>query len=126
MRRSKGTITGIVQGVGFRPFVYQLALGYKLSGHVINTSVGVDLEVEGPEEDIERFFASLQAESPPLAFISSVERSDLPLKHSKGFDIRESRAGEERKALISPDVSICADCLRELGDPEDRRYRSCA
>ena len=122
MRRSKGTITGIVQGVGFRPFIYQLALGYKLSGYVINTSAGVDLEVEGPEEDIEKFFASLQTESPPLAFISSVTRSDLPLKHSKGFDIRESRAGEERRALISPDVSICADCLRELGDPRDRRY----
>ncbi|MBW1773427.1 MAG: carbamoyltransferase HypF [Deltaproteobacteria bacterium] len=122
MRRSKGTITGIVQGVGFRPFIYQLARRYKLSGHVINTSAGVDLEVEGPKEDIEEFFASMQTESPPLAFISSVTRSDLPLEHSKGFDIRESRAGEERKALISPDVSICADCLRELGDPGDRRY----
>ncbi len=123
IKRSKGAITGIVQGVGFRPFIYQLALRYKLSGHVINTSAGVDLEVEGPEEKIEAFFASLGSECPPLALISSITCSDLSPGHDKGFEIRESRAGAERKALISPDVGICSDCLRELRDPGDRRFQ---
>jgi hydrogenase maturation protein HypF len=90
---------------------------------VVNTSEGVDLEVEGPGENVERFFKSILSETPPLAYISSVERSDVLLKNDKIFEIRESRAGQERSALISPDVSICADCLRELRAPKDRRFR---
>ena len=123
IKRAKGAIKGIVQGVGFRPFIYQLAHRYNLSGHVINTSEGVDLEVEGSDENVERFFKSILSETPPLAHISSVERSDVRLKNDKIFEIRESRAGQERSTLISPDVSICADCLRELGDRKDRRFR---
>ena len=123
MRRSKGAVTGIVQGVGFRPFIYQLALRYHLSGHVVNTSSGVDIEVQGPEESINAFYDSIEAERPPLAHIASMDRCEIPVTDGKGFEIRESRAGEERKALISPDVSICSDCLRELTDPRDRRFR---
>ena len=123
IRRSKGAIKGIVQGVGFRPFIYQLAHRYQLTGHVVNTSEGVDLEVEGPDENIERFFQSLLSESPPLAHISSMERADLRPKNEKVFEIKESQADQERSALISPDVSICLDCLRELKDSKDRRFR---
>jgi hydrogenase maturation protein HypF len=123
IKRSKGAIKGIVQGVGFRPFIYQLAHRYQLSGHVINTPEGVDLEVEGTDENVEHFFQSVLSESPPLAHISSMERSELRPKNDKVFEIKESRADQERSALISPDVSICPDCLRELKDPKDRRFR---
>ena len=123
IRRSKGTIKGIVQGVGFRPFIYQLAHRCQLSGHVINTPEGVDLEVEGPDENVEHFFQSVLSESPPLAHISSMEKVDLRPKNDKVFEIKESRAGQERSALISPDVSICPDCLRELKDSKDRRFK---
>ncbi|KPK22096.1 MAG: carbamoyltransferase HypF [Nitrospira bacterium SG8_3] len=123
IRRSKGAIKGIVQGVGFRPFIYQLAHRYQLSGHVVNTPEGVDLEVEGPDENVEHFFQSLLSESPPLAHISSMERAELRPKNDKFFEIQESRADQERSALISPDMSICSDCLRELKDSKDRRFR---
>jgi len=123
IKRSKGAIKGIVQGVGFRPFIYQLAHRYQLSGHVINTPEGVDLEVEGADEDVEDFFQSILSESPSLAHISSMERAEVQPKNEKSFEIKESRADQERSALISPDVSICPDCLRELKDPEDRRFR---
>ena len=123
-RRSLGSIQGIVQGVGFRPFVYQLARRCRLTGYVVNTPAGVDVEVEGADEDVERFFTALRDESPPLAHISGIERTDdLSPEHGSGFEIRESRTGETRSALISPDVSVCGDCLRELRDPRDRRYR---
>jgi hydrogenase maturation protein HypF len=84
----------------------------------------VDLEVEGSPEDVERFFTALVEERPPLAHISAVTRTDdLPPTHGSRFEIRESRTGEARSALISPDVSVCEDCRRELDDPRDRRYR---
>lgn len=122
-KRSKGAIKGIVQGVGFRPFIYQLAQRYNLSGYVINTSQGVDLEVEGPEHSIEQFYQAIQSESPPLAYIFSLENTDLPVIHDNIFEIRKSRAGEGRSTLISPDVSVCTDCLEEMRDRGDRRYR---
>jgi hydrogenase maturation protein HypF len=90
---------------------------------VINTPEGVDLEVEGSEENVEDFFQSVLSESPPLAHISSMERAELQPKDDKAFKIKESRAGQERSALISPDVSICPDCLTELKDSKDRRFR---
>lgn len=123
IKRSKGAIKGIVQGVGFRPFIYQLAHRYQLSGHVINTPEGVDLEVEGSDEDVEHFFQSILSERPPLAHISSMERAELRPKNDKVFEIKESRADQERSALISPDMSVCPDCLRELKDSKDRRFK---
>jgi len=122
--RSRGAVHGIVQGVGFRPFIYQLARRHQLAGYVVNTPQGVDLEVEGAPPEIDRFFQAMRAEHPPLAHISSVERTDgLPLRGESRFDIHESRSGDVRSALISPDVCVCEDCLRELHDPGDRRYR---
>ena len=123
-RRSRGAVTGIVQGVGFRPFVYRLAKRFRLSGHVVNTAEGVDLEVEGAGLDIDRFFTSIREEPPPLAHIASVERIDgLAPTGEAQFEIRKSRGGDTRSTLISPDVSVCEDCIRELMDPGDRRFR---
>ncbi|RLC25958.1 MAG: carbamoyltransferase HypF, partial [Deltaproteobacteria bacterium] len=121
--RARASINGIVQGVGFRPFIYRLAHRYRLSGYVANTSEGVVLEVEGPEKRIRCFFEALEPEHPPLARISSVERTSIPLKNDREFVIRSSRGNAERSALISPDVGVCPDCLAEMKDPGDRRFR---
>jgi len=122
-RRARGAIEGIVQGVGFRPFIYQLAGQYGLSGHVGNTDFGVDLEVEGSDRNVTAFVESVVAAPPPLAYIASVHWTDIPVKHQHTFEIRQSESHRERSALISPDVGICEDCHRELLDPSDRRYR---
>jgi hydrogenase maturation protein HypF len=116
-------ITGVVQGVGFRPFVYQLAHRHGLTGWVCNTSAGVDIEVEGSAPALERFLAELEAEAPPIARIESITAtSDAPNGYSQ-FEIRRSLAQEGEYQLISPDIATCEDCLSELLDPQDRRYR---
>ena len=116
-------VAGVVQGVGFRPFVYQLAARHGLGGWVLNDAEGVKIEVEGPWEAINRFVHDLQTELPPLAKIADLAQSFVPPVGETSFIIRESRAGAERSALISPDTNVCADCLRELFDPADRRFR---
>ena len=121
--RAKATIQGIVQGVGFRPFIYQLAQERQFKGYVANTAFGVDLEVEGSLSAIEDFLRDIELKKPPLAEITLFETVFLPLKSYQEFTIEESRSDTERFVLISPDVSICDDCLRELLDPSDRRYR---
>ena len=122
-KRVKGTIEGIVQGVGFRPFIYQLAGRYNLAGYVGNTSSGVDVEAEGPVEQIQAFQRAIASESPPLARISAVFWEEISPKRDKDFAIATSRAGNERTALISPDVCICPQCLSEMMDPQNRRYQ---
>ncbi len=121
--RYKLTIQGIVQGVGFRPFVYQQAVARRLAGYVTNTSHGVDLEVEGEGPDLDDFIRTLRQDPPPLSRITSLEFQPLPPQGDSGFIIRMSQAQETRSALISPDVAVCPDCLREMRDPRDRRYR---
>jgi hydrogenase maturation protein HypF len=116
-------IQGIVQGVGFRPFVYQQAAANKLSGFVTNTSQGVELEIEGESESVENFLQTLQNSPPPLARIIGVEIKTIPLVNDSQFKIIESQVRDKRSALISPDIATCTDCLRELRDPQDRRYR---
>ena len=116
-------ITGIVQGVGFRPFVYQLADRHALTGWVCNTSSGVDIEAEGPSPALERFLADLRTEAPPLARIESVRATDHPPDGHRQFEILHSVAQEGEYQLISPDIATCGDCLSELLDPLDRRYR---
>ena len=115
-------VDGIVQGVGFRPYVYRLARELGLAGSVSNTAAGAAIEVEGPNASVESFLARLLCELPPLARITSLAVRDLPCDHDAEFRILPSRLGEEHRALISPDVAICDDCLRELFDPADRRY----
>ena len=121
--RAKATIQGIVQGVGFRPFVYQLAQERQFKGYVANTAFGVDLEVEGNLSAIEDFLRDIELKKPPLSEITLFETVFLPLKSYQEFTIEESRSNTERSVLISPDTSICDDCLGELLDPSDRRYR---
>lgn len=117
-------IRGIVQGVGFRPFVHKLVRRCGLSGYIKNTSSGVELELEGERPALERFVALLPEQAPVLAVIESMEASYSPeLRGYEGFEIRQSQREEFRNTLISPDIGICEDCLRELRDPRDRRYR---
>jgi hydrogenase maturation protein HypF len=116
-------ITGIVQGVGFRPFVYGLATRYGLSGWVRNTSAGVDIEVDGNAQVLDSFINSLKSELPTLARIDTFDILIEDPKGFSGFEIIPSEAVEGAFQPISPDVCICPNCLRELLDPTDRRYR---
>lgn len=117
------TIKGIVQGVGFRPFVYNLAQRLGLRGWVLNDEHGVKVEIEGEEGVIERFLRALKNEAPPLARIEELWVEDRPLQGYPSFEIRRSERTKDRLVLISPDIATCDDCLRELFDPRDRRYR---
>ncbi len=116
-------VKGIVQGVGFRPYIYQLAGRYKLCGHVANTASGVDIHVEGPPAAIEAFLASIPAEAPPLAQITDVSANAAVPEQAASFTIVASRPDSGKSALISPDVAICDDCLAEMRNPRDRRFR---
>jgi hydrogenase maturation protein HypF len=116
-------VTGVVQGVGFRPFVYSLAKRLALNGWVRNTSAGVDIEVDGSPETIEAFIVSLQKEAPPLARIDSIQVEHQQPKGFENFDITHSQGIPGAFQPISADVCVCADCLKELFDPRDRRYR---
>ncbi len=115
-------VNGIVQGVGFRPFVYNLAHQYDLKGEVANTAAGVSIHIEGPPEYIQAFETDLAAKCPPLAHIVKISGRSESVKPYADFRIVKSRSQTRVSTLISPDVSICDDCLRELFDPRDRRY----
>lgn len=124
-KRIRVAVTGIVQGVGFRPFLHRLARRFELAGWARNTSAGVELEIEGGEGGLAAFVAALQdpAALPPLAVVEQVACEPLPRPLGQaGFRILESRGGAH-DTLVSPDVATCPDCLRELFDPADRRYR---
>ncbi|MBE0430231.1 MAG: carbamoyltransferase HypF [Dehalococcoidia bacterium] len=116
-------VRGVVQGVGFRPFVYGLAARHGLGGWVCNTSEDVRIEVEGDTETIGQFEIDLRAQAPPLARIEDVAVELHPPVGYEGFEIRPSQALKGRYQLISPDVATCPACLGELLDPADRRYR---
>jgi len=121
--RVRARIEGTVQGVGFRPYVYRLAGELGVAGHVLNDSSGVIVEVEAPSETVERFLARLPVEAPPLATVERVTAEQLEELGERGFSIRESPAGGEPRAAVTPDSATCTDCLAELFDPGDRRYR---
>ena len=116
-------VNGIVQGVGFRPFVFQLATAHDLKGNVANTSAGVTIHIEGQAPDIAAFIKDLSDNPPPLAYITSVEEHPVPINGHRQFKIIASQKQTVMQTLISPDVSICKDCRRELFDPDDRRFR---
>ncbi|HEV2637158.1 MAG TPA: carbamoyltransferase HypF [Actinocrinis sp.] len=120
--RREVTVRGVVQGVGFRPFVYSLATGLGLAGHVTNCGQGVIAEVEGPEDAVAGFCARIAADAPPLAVVESVDHREVASVGADGFAILPSRSGPAA-TLIPPDVATCADCLAQLADPADRRYR---
>ncbi len=116
-------ITGVVQGVGFRPFVYGLATRLEITGWVRNTSAGVEIEVDGSPEALAAFIDALRQKAPPLAHIDEFHVQECAPNGFSTFEIFHSEAIAEAFQPISPDVSLCSDCLRELLDPEDRRYR---
>ena len=121
--RTKLTIEGIGQGVGFRPFIYNLAKHHNLKGYVLNNPQGVQVEIEGEPVDLKEFLKALPVSLPPQAHIVSLKEEILPPCNFTHFEIRESSVEEKRTALISPDVAVCKDCLYELFNPRDRRYR---
>ncbi len=115
-------VNGIVQGVGFRPFVFNLANCHGLTGEVANTSSGVVILVEGSADQLNSFAVDLTAKPPPLAHIVEVSRQAVAVTGFSAFRIIKSMGDEAMSTLISPDVSICEDCRKELFDPNDRRY----
>jgi len=123
LARTRLKVTGVVQGVGFRPFVYRLARLHHLAGWVCNTSQCVEIEIEGPPASLDRFIKQLEQEAPALARIDTVERRAAPPQGRAGFTIRESRYLVATEALIPPDVATCDDCLADISDPGNRRYR---
>ncbi len=116
-------VSGIVQGVGFRPYVYRLATERHLAGIISNTSSGVTIEIQGPAAAVDDFLCRLPKEAPPLARITDVSVMELPCNGEREFHIIASQRGAAVQTLISPDVAICDDCLRELFDRKDRRFR---
>jgi hydrogenase maturation protein HypF len=122
LRRLRTVIRGAVQGVGFRPFVYRLATELGLRGWVTNSTQGVFIEVDGDESALREFVTRLERDKPAISYIQSIESSFLDPAGYTRFEIRESIAGE-KTALILPDLATCPDCLREINDPRDRRYR---
>ncbi|MFB6435382.1 carbamoyltransferase HypF [Streptomyces sp. NPDC056411] len=121
--RRRITVRGVVQGVGFRPFVHTLATGLGLVGHVTNTGEGVVTEVEGAPEALARFGERIGREAPPLAVVEAVDGEDIAPVGDAGFHIRPSRSHGPSRTLVSPDAATCDACLAELTDPADRRYR---
>lgn len=122
-RRIHLNIRGIVQGVGFRPFLHRLTERFRLSGWARNTGFGVELELEGRREDLDAFLSALETEAPALAAIRSVDTAPMPCCTGEtGFQIRPSTEPSRRETLVSPDAGICTDCLSDLRDPRDRRY----
>ncbi|MBM7790115.1 carbamoyltransferase HypF [Tenggerimyces flavus] len=120
--RRRVLVSGVVQGVGFRPFVYALAREHGLSGWVGNDASGVHVEVEGEPAAVAAFCVRIAADAPPLAVVESVLSNKVAVRGGTEFVIHGSSAGSGR-TLVSPDVATCTDCLRELADPSDRRYR---
>jgi hydrogenase maturation protein HypF len=122
-RRLRVCVQGVVQGVGFRPFVYTTAAALGLSGCVRNDSAGAIIEVEGDPSDIDDFLHRLRHDPPPLAIIESVAAEAIPVIGGTGFAIADTSRSGTGRTLASPDVAMCAQCAAELRDPANRRYR---
>lgn len=116
-------VTGLVQGVGFRPFVHRLALRHRLGGWIRNGSGDVQIAVEGAPAAIECFLVELRSEAPPLARIEAISVEAASPEGNQRFVILASTAEPGRRQPVSPDVAICPACLAELFDPANRRYR---
>src|SRR5215217_261613 len=121
--RREISVQGIVQGVGFRPFIYALARRHGLTGLVRNDAEGVHIEAEGSPEELELFLQDIREKAPPLAVVEAVAWRPLAVRKETEFRIEESREGIRHRALVSPDVATCEECLAELLDPTDRRFR---
>ena len=122
-RRVRHRFSGIVQGVGFRPFIYRLAVSSGLAGFVHNSTQGVIVEVEGGVQSLEDFLIRVRQEVPPLAEIYEITSSEIPVQGQREFRIIQSAASGISDVQISPDIGTCNDCLKELFDPSDRRHK---
>ena len=122
MQSIKLKIKGIVQGVGFRPLVYNLAQRYHLNGYVLNDTFGVEIEAEGQKSALSDFVKAIRTSPPPQSQIEKIQMSKIPFRGYRGFIIRQSRKETTRDALVSPDLATCEDCLSELFDSQDRRF----
>ncbi len=120
--RKQLRVRGIVQGVGFRPFVYNLARDLGLSGYVLNSSAGVTVEIEGTDEGVQKFLDALQHRPPPLALIKEVNVADLEPLGDADFVIRQSHSEAGEFVLVSPDMATCDDCWHDFGDQRNRRF----
>lgn len=118
----KVKVRGRVQGVGFRPFIYRIAHKFNLKGYVLNSSKGVEILLQGKNSDIDKFILTLKNSPPPLSVIEKIEKEEVDEEEYRDFTIKKSRK-EEGFVFISPDIAVCEDCLREMRDPNDRRYR---
>jgi len=121
--RRRISVSGVVQGVGFRPFVYSVAAELGISGSVHNDVAGVVIDAEGRAEDVSELILRIHTDPPPLAVVEAVEITDLVARGGTGFAIGQSSSSNGRRTFASPDVAMCADCARELRDPGDRRFR---
>ncbi len=116
-------IRGVVQGVGFRPFVYRLAHEHGIAGWVLNGEEGVSIHAEGEEKTLWRFVEELRVQAPPAAEIAEVEAHFVEVSGQTGFEIRESERHDKPTVRISPDLPVCEECLRELFDPQNPRFQ---
>ncbi|MFF0610441.1 carbamoyltransferase HypF [Nocardia tengchongensis] len=121
--RRRVVVRGVVQGVGFRPFVYTTAAELSLTGSVSNDSCGVIIDIEGATADLAEFVRRMRSDPPPLAVVESVECDELPVRGGTGFHIAATSRDGTGRTLASPDVAICAECVADLCDPGNRRYR---
>ena len=125
MIRARIDVSGVIQGVGFRPFIYRLANELELNGYVANTAAGVTIEVDGTDQQLDQFIETISNDKPPLAVITDITVAKKPCDDtpiSSGFDIRQSITSGIRVGPVTPDTDVCANCLAELSDPADRRY----
>src|SRR5215468_2093738 len=122
VERRRIVLRGAVQGVGFRPTVYRLAMDLRLAGWVQNSTGGLELEVEGSPENLDRFLCKLKAERPRAAVVLSEEVSQIEAAGFASFQILPSKGDESKTTSVPPDLAPCRDCLRELEDPSNRRF----
>lgn len=122
IQRRRILVKGLVQGVGFRPFIYQLANLYELTGWVLNSSEGVQIEAQGALSQLDAFLKDIKAKAPPVARIDELQFEDLPPATYQDFEIRKSVEVKDKFVPISSDIATCVDCQKELFDPKDRRY----
>ncbi len=115
-------VRGVVQGVGFRPFVFRLARAHALTGWVLNGEDGVEIHIEGAGDGLDAFLRALTAQAPPAAAIAGVDVESIPPSGTTEFIIRESAGGAPPTTRIAPDLAVCGRCLEELFDPEDPRF----
>ena len=122
-QRLRIEVRGIVQGVGFRPYVYRLARRFHLGGSIYNSEAGVSIEIQGRRQDVADFLSALPAEAPPLARLLEMDTSELDLREESDFLIADSIRSDSARTLISPDIATCAECVGEMLDPANRRHR---